>query len=161
MEYITREGVPASFGTRLGMNGVTHVYEQGQHIEDTIFTLFVDDGAGGNPDAWCVGCITRARALTGELSAGGTVIVFGDTNRQPFTSFEAALAFCSAVGRDMYDRRITNAYMDGLIQRRAMQAAQWIDAPEGSAGPAGDEGDDSEGGTCDVSVEVPAGRVLH
>jgi hypothetical protein len=167
MEYLTRENGPAAFGTRLGIQGVAHVYEKQEHICDTIFQLFIDNGIGNVDGLWGVGAVFQPRHLDGTLADHGTLLLFGDVTKLPFPSFEAALAFCAALGRDIYDRKITPGYLDDLALRRGMQGVQWVNpvvaaaAEAIAAGPQEGEQDDNDGSDCDLRVEVPAARVLH
>lgn len=164
MQYLEITEGPMAHPPRLGVQGTTHTAQNGVVVCDTDFECWVDEGYKGNPDAWVVWGMFLAPQEDGEYS-GCTAVVFGNAQRAPFTSFEDAYAFCGAFCGSLYDKQVEEQKFNDVVSTRGLEAFQYMIPSEAFevSGPEEPETDESEGGTCDVTVgvDLPAKRILH
>lgn len=165
MQYLEITDGPMAHPPRLGVQGTSHTAQNGVVVCDTDFECWVDESYKGDPEAWVVWGMFLAPAPDGEYG-GCTAVVFGNTGRVPFRSFEDAYSFCVAFCRNLYDKQVEEQWFNDTVSARGLQAWQYMipaEALEVTGPEDGDAGDDSEGGTCDVTVgvNVPGDRTLH
>lgn len=160
MRYVERTEGPGAHPPRLGIVGVMAAAEKGVVVNQAAFECYVDDFIGGREDAWGVCMIVTPLEENGLPGVERTMVMMGREGRHPFDSFESALAFCGAFGRSLWGKNVEADWMEATISNRGMSGVQWS---EQASGPEEQPVDDSDGGTCDVTVgvDVPPWRVLH
>jgi hypothetical protein len=163
MRYLEITDGPMAHPPRLGTQGTMRTMVEGLHVCDTGFELWVDNSYKGVEDAWVVVGVFLAPQESGVH--GCTAVVFGKEGREPFADFENAFAFCHSFGKSMFNAPVAEEWVNATVARRGLEAWQYfVPSAALEAGPEEpDAGDDSEGGTRDVTVavDVPSGRVLH